>query len=506
MTLSGQKVFRQNRSVFFLYFLAFCNLLMLVSFSRPDVFYSGDGGLKFMMIRQICAGEDFRYVSHTQPRWVEDIWSQGFFPMRKSFVFPGPKGIFFVFSPPFQIISAFFYRHLGYRGLYFIPSVSLLLFWYWFIWLTKKMAFTSYQVAILFFILAFCSPLTLYGALYWEHTLGMLLLFAGVVMIEYPPRKAWQAGVLGCMSGLAIWVRPEMLLLNVLFACALLALHFKRFTLSHWLFIVGGILGTVSFLVFNKVEYGYFFGIHGWQVLGDVGYFSKFRRTAGNIYRMNVLLVRYFSIILLLIPVLVAWLKFKWPLPRRTVAMVLISLLFWLFSPFLFPDDGGKQWGPRFFLPLMPMVLLVLARAYQEWKKYDWARYKLALLVFVCLAGGYDLFLNTFKGAASLQNDYANRIRPSLDYVRKEPGKIVVVNSHFVTMELSSVFRDKYFFLVDDTMSLHKLMPLLENKGEDHFTYVNFDHVSDEFRTFLSMHHTKLIDEGSYQVAEVGLE
>jgi len=500
MTLTVRKAFRQNGNIYFLYFAAFCYLLFLVSSSQKDVFYSGDGGLKFMMIKQICAGEDFRYISHTQPGWVEEIWAQGFFPIRKVFVFPGPQGYLFVFSAPFEILSAFFYRQLGYTGLYIIPFFSLLLLWCWFIWLAKKLSFSNNQIFFLFFLLVFCSPLTLYGAIYWEHTLGMLLLFGGIVMLEYPPQKAWQAGILGCVSGLAIWVRPETFLINILFACALVILNYKKIGASHLLFIAGVLVGTASFLAFNKSEYGYFFGMHGFQALGEDGYLGKFRKALGNIYRMNLLLLRYFPIVLILVPIFCAWLKFKWPLPRRTIALLFIALIFWGGSPFIFADDGGKQWGPRFFLALIPMTLLIFGVAYQQWEKLDWQRYKTVLHVFIFLASCYGFYLNTFMGAIDLRDDNFNRIRPALDFVRNDPGNIVVVNNHFVTMEMSSLFKEKFFFLVDDTTSLNKLIPMLENKGVDHFIYVNFDKLTEGFARLLSSHHTKMINKGSYQV------
>jgi hypothetical protein len=328
----------------------------------------------------------------------------------------------------------------------------------------------------------------------------MLLLFGGIVMIEYPPRKAWQAAVLGCVSGLAIWMRPETLILNILFASALVIFNFKKITALHWLFISGSLFGIASFLVFNKLEYGYFFGMHGWQALGNEGYLGKFRKAMANIYRMNLLLLRYFPIVLLLAPISWAWLKFKWPLPNRTVAILLIALIFWGSAPFIFADDGGKQWGPRFFLPLIPMTLLVVGRAYQQWERSDLHRYKKNLYVFIFLASCFGFFLNTFLGARALRDDNLNRVRPALDFVQKDPGKIVVVNSHFVTMELSSIFKDKFFFLVDDTVSLNKLIPMLENKGADHFVFVNFDRLSEGFASLLSLHHTKLINKGSYLV------
>jgi len=222
---------------------------------------------------------------------------------------------------------------------------------------------------------------------------------------------------------------------------------------------------------------------------------------------MNLLLLRYFPLAVLLLPVLFAWLKCGWPLARRTSVILVIALLYWTLAPFLFPNDGGKQWGPRFFLPLIPATLLACAGAWRQWTGSLPPRYRLALQAIVFPLICYGFFLNTVQGASILREDDLNRIRPALEYVRNDPGNIVVVNAHFIAMELSSVFREKYFFLVDDTTGLHKLIPILEHRGADHFVYVSSgrDNPAGFDELFLS-HHTKLMNKGGYMVGSVALE
>lgn len=496
---------RPIRTVYLIYAAAAGYLLLLLSFLQKDVFFSGDGGLKFMMVRQICAGEDFRYIAHTQPAWVNEIWAMGYFPLKHPFVFDSPKGYLFVFPPPFQIVNAFFYGRFGYRGLYIIPSLCLLLAWYWFIRLAGKMQFSAGQVSLMFFLLAFCSPLTLYGAIYWEHTASILLLFAGVVMIVHPPRRPWQALVLGCLSGMATWVREEALLLNIFFAGALLVVHFRSIRSSHVLFALGLFLGTGSFLLFNKLEYGYFFGIHGYQLLGDAENIGNYRRYLRNIYNMNVLLVSYFPLILLLLPVLFARFRLKWPLAGWTEALLVVTLLFWSFAPFLFPNDGGKQWGPRFLLPLIPMSLLILAQAHREWKALMTVRFRRLLAVLVLLAGGYSFVLNTGIGAWVLRDDGLNRVRPALNFIKESPGDVVVVNSDFIPQEMSSIFREKYFFLAEDTASIHRLITLLAARGVDRFVYIDGEPTPAGIRELLAGYHATLDWRGGYLVSAVDL-
>ena len=486
--------------LYLLYIAASGYLLILVSSTRPDVFYSADGGMKFMVVRQICAGEDFRYISHTQPEWVEKIWAQGYFPIREGYAVPGPRGNLFVFAPSFQIISAYFYHTFGYRGLYIIPFLSTLILWLWFILTAKKMNFSTGEIAIMFFVLAFCSPLTLYGAVYWEHTLAVLLLFNGVFFIVNPPGQPLQAAILGCISGLAAWIRPESLLMNMLLLGAVGLINCKKISKAHGCFALGMLAGTASFLIFNKLEYDAYFGVHGSQVLGNKDYFKNLRQVGTNIHWINWLLIKYFSIVVLLVPVLWAWLKFRWPLSTRTRALILVIIAFCIFAPFLFPNEGGKQWGPRFFLPLIPIVILVLFSAYKEWKNLDWGRYKWPLLVCAVLAIGYNGVLNTFVEAGHLRNDNLNRVLLALDYLRQDPGNIAVVNSPLLTMELGSLYREKNFFLASDSASLEKLINLLRQQGADHFVYINADGLPAGIAGLLSSHHVQLVNKGSYRV------
>jgi len=494
------KKHQQNLTIALLYLAACCYLILLVSSTQPDIFYSGDGGLKFMAIKQICAGEDFRYLSHTQPGWVNDIWAQGFFPIEEPFTMHGPKGYYFVFAPPFQILSAVGYREFGYTGLYIIPFVSVLLLWYWFIRTARQLGFTAGKTALLFFLLAFCSPLTFYGAVYWEHSLAVLLLFGAIYFIQRPTRNPWRAAILGLMSGLAMWVRPEALLLNIFFGGAILLINYRKLYSAHWAFAGGVLAGTLSFLLFNKIEYGMFFGIHGSQVLGNLNYFAKLRKIAGNIYHINWLFIRYFSIILLLIPVLYAWLKLKWPLSAQTMALLLVIVAFCFSGPLIFPNDGGKQWGPRFFLPLIPLTLLLLADIYTRWGPAIPPLSRKLLMTFTVLAIGYTFILNTVIETRNLRNDNLKRILPALDYVRADSGNAVVVNSDFVTMELAALYREKKFFLAQDTAGLKRLIPLLKKQGIDHFIYVNDDETPNGLDQLLSAYQVHLVHKGNYQV------
>ncbi|HEY8972484.1 MAG TPA: hypothetical protein VIM64_25435, partial [Puia sp.] len=67
----------------------------------------------------------------------------------------------------------------------------------------------------------------------------MLFMFAGVRYLLCPPRRGWAGFLLGVLSGLAAWLRPESMFINFLVLNAVVVLSFRRPAHSHWLFALG---------------------------------------------------------------------------------------------------------------------------------------------------------------------------------------------------------------------------------------------------------------------------
>jgi hypothetical protein len=97
-------------------------------------------------------------------------------------------------------------------------------------------------------------------------------------------------------------------------------------------------------------------------------------------------------------------------------------------------------------------------------------------------------------------NENLNRVHPALSFVQQDPGNVIVVNAHFVTMELASTFREKDFFLAEDTATFNRLLPLLQQQGVDHFIYINEAGLPNGFAQVLSAHRVKLQNIGSYKI------
>src|SRR6185312_6160651 len=360
--------------------------------------------LKSMQVRQIAAGEGFKYVHLDQPAWVRSIWAQGYFPLRPPFFYPSPNGYLIVYPPLFQELTAFFYARLGHAGLYLLPMVCTLLLMLWVVLLLKRCAVTPVNTALALFVLVFCSPLMLYGVMFWEHLPAVLLLFAGLAYIVRPQRRVRDAILLGAISGLAVWLRPESMVMVLLYGAAVAILfRYDRRNAAHIGFCAGAALVVLAWFLFNLVEYGALFGIHGKQVFSDNDPATRmgWRHGWHNLTAINDISIRHFWLLLFLVPVFIVLVRrrmertirpatagavgFRRPASSglahlrlfllsppdsanlRLFLLSSIVIAYSVITPFFLPNDGIIQWGPRYFLAIIPVTLVTLILAEMKW-------------------------------------------------------------------------------------------------------------------------------------------
>jgi len=478
---------------FIVCFCALFYLAFLLSSTQADVFFSGDGGMKYLIINQIKAGKGFMYMHLDQPEWVRNVWVNGYFPFHDPFLYPSPKGSLFSFPPYFQLVSAFFYARFGYWGLYILPVISTVLLWSFLVVLLRRCGITTSKIVLAIFILVFCSPLTLYGATYWEHMPAVLLLFGGVVCLTAAPAGAGMGFLLGLCSGLAVFLRPEALVLNGLYAAGAGVMYWvkrragdKRLGASEGApvgdpvsaavypaFIAGIGVPVVGFFIANYMLFGSVLGVHSYQVLRDRSFVHELLRGGKNFFVINILSVRYFPFVLLLIPVLYRiWkrgLRPGWPVLLLSVIVVIFCGI----SPFLVPNEGGRQWGARYFLPVVPMVIVLILLVDKQmagggWRWPGWAA---PLMLMVT---GYAFFLNTVLGGEyELRRGNQQRVKPALEYVRAQPEQVIVAGSEYIPMEMAADFSKRYFFWAESDSSFQRLVPLLKNNGVRECLYVS---------------------------------
>jgi hypothetical protein len=456
--------------------VAFIYLAFLTSTIQTGVFYSADGGVKYMAIKQLSEGHGFKYVYLPQPSWVRSIWQAGYFPLRAPFVYPSSHGYMYVFPPAFQVMNAFLYSGLGYPGLYILPVLSLLFLWVFMVLLLRRLGITPARIALAIFIMAFCSPLTVYGAIYWEHGPATLLLFAGLLMIVRPPARVGSAIALGLLSGLAIWLRPEAIMLNFLYGLAALALYWREQRAVYLVFVLCLLLSLVGFMVFNQFEYGSVIGLHGHQLTdpNDADDRLAFGKALYNLWMTNYKSIRNFGFILLLFPIGYRLLRVRGRDDLRPVLLAAIVLVFSLVTPLFLPNDGGRQWGARYFLPLIPIVIVLLFLIDQEWGILA-RRFPIPgwLTGFIVLIAAYSFYHNVFSGGLrDLSWAYGGRVEPTMERFEKKDGNVVVVSDAYMVYEMGYLFDKDYFFLASGDDSLRRLLPLLKANGVREYTYI----------------------------------
>jgi hypothetical protein len=456
--------------------LAMAYLAYLTSTIPTGVFYSADGGVKYMTVKQLAEGHGFKYLYLSQPAWVRSVWQAGFFPLRPPFVYPSSGRYMYVYPPAYQLFNAFLYSRLGYPGLYLLPVLSTVLLWVFMALLLNRLGIAPARIALALFIMAFCSPLTIYGAMYWEHALATLLLFAGLAVIVCPPGGRWAGVALGLVSGLAIWLRPEAIILNFLYGLAAFVVYRRERKGVYLGFMACLLISVLSFFIFNQVEYGSIIGLHGHQLTDpyDMDDHLGPGKSFYLLWMTNYKSIRSFGFTLLLFPIVYRLIKFAKRDDVRPVLPGTIVLVFSLATPFILPNDGGRQWGERYFLPLIPIVIVMLFLTDRQWGILA-GRFRIPVWVTGCvlLITAYSFYHNTFSGGVrNLGWAYGGRVRPTMERFEKEDGNVVVVSDPYMVYEMAFLFDRDYFFLASGDDSLRRLLPLLKANGVKKYTYI----------------------------------
>jgi len=231
----------------------------------------------------------------------------------------------------------------------------------------------------------------------------------------------------------------------------------------------------LMFVVLNVIIYSHPLGIHSFQIL------EKFH-TGGNEYnylrilKESVMDIAVFSPIVFLVPVFVFFFdrdnETRRPIPARL--LLILSLLFVILVPIILPNAGGRRWGPRYHLILMPFLVILVLHSLETIKQIrpKWV-FRSFLLVFIMLSG-LGIYQNTIQGPRSLAQNYENRIFPALQKLSNHPIRTIVISHQFAAQELEALIGAKNFFRIKTGEELGSLCAALIEKDENHFIYITF--------------------------------
>ncbi len=450
----------------------------LLSTLRPEVFFSGDGGLKALMTRQLLDGHFVAWLDLDQPAWVRSLWDQGMYPFRPPFAHPLHGHWYPSFEWTFPTLSAPGYALFGWRGLLVIPVLSILTIWARLVWLFRELRIAWLPASLALALVVFASPLTFYGAIFWEHAPAVafaLLGYADLALLETKPSRV-RAARAGLLLGAAVFLRPEALV----FGAFATAAHLRR---KDWqkpalaVATFGLMLGL--YLLVNQWLYGDVRGVHSIQVLEETRTLTE--RFDEAIERGRLLRVRWFH-----------YVTFTWAslvlagvaLPARGTLGVasrrasVVAALTFVGIVAIVPNDGGLQIGPRYLLALIPLLALITAVGLHLLRRTAPLACGALVVASLALAGItlYDIHGVEYD---RLRDNYQTRIAPCVEAMAQQPAGGIVFNHHWAAMEMSSVIDGQPVvtamspFLVDravvEMIRHHLDVLLVEGPGRDRF-------------------------------------
>jgi hypothetical protein len=461
----------------------------------PDgVYFSGDAGLKALLAKQLSSGILRFDLVPPSETWISQLWNRGLYPYAEPFVYQVGSRYYITFPFTFPLVTAPLQALFGDRGLYLIPLLSTWGIWLVFYRTCQHLKFTSWGTSLGLAILIFASPMTVYSAMYWEHTLAVFLAFLGLAVLlncqETGGVSKKQAVLSGIAIGLSVWFRPEFLCLIGLLIIWVYGVYFSQvkaqlsgiaFLARHKGILVASMILTVGiFFLLNYLIYQHPLGIHGIQVVEQSSLPEKIRNFSSSFQGLGSFLFSYFPIAYFLVFYLLLYgisrrdVKYTLPLILIYIACFLfivgVSLLVPPGTAGLIP--GGKQWGSRFLLILVPIISLVAVKEWLDLK--ETARPLLRYLAIAILAVLLIVSIqkNTYLATVYLQKNYQG-VLPALTFIQKNPNRIIAISHQFVGQVLEPALSpDKIFFKVDNLHALKELSATLGDHNTSKFLYI----------------------------------
>lgn len=461
---------------------AFAYSLCLVAQARPGVFYSGDGGLKFLMTLGYASGQASPELRLAAPAWVRDLWAGGLFPFEWPFVHAMDGKTFVQYPPWFPLASVPGYLALGQRGLYAVPLIGLWSTWAGTIVACRGLGVGPRWTAAAVLALAFSTPLSLYGAMFWEHTAGVALALGGFVLVFAGRGSPGAArGVLaGASLALAAWFRPELAVLAAAAVVAAWTAVHSRLGRAARLAATAAVLAVLgAWAAINVALYGRPAGLHGLNVLAGFSVGGHLAGAAALLSPLLQLLLLHFPLVVPVVLVSALMASRRPPgLDPRVPIWLWSGAAFCLLVPLVLPGPqlsgyGGKQWGPRYLLAVMPVLLAAGAASFQAaWRTFG-RRGRAAVGILAGAAFGYGLHANAYAGSLELRADYAGRVLPALETVRASPADVVAVSNQYVSQELASTMQRKSFVLARNGAELDAVGAAALEAGVPGFLFVS---------------------------------
>lgn len=178
-------------------------------------FWSPDSAVRFVQVQSLLGSHDHDLAVSYPARALDPRGD--YFPMGRWFHF-GRGGRFYLsYLPYFSMASAPLYRLLGFPGLLVIPAAGVL----GTVWITHRVLRRRVPglAAAGAAALGLATPLFIYGVVFWDHSLAVLLSCGALALLcaeveDGGGITSWRMAAAGALLGAGFWVRNEMYVLG----------------------------------------------------------------------------------------------------------------------------------------------------------------------------------------------------------------------------------------------------------------------------------------------------
>jgi hypothetical protein len=174
---------------------------------------------------------------------------------------------------------------------------------------------------------------------------------------------------------------------------------------------------------------------------------------------------------LLLPPSFARWRSAPLSSERRTTNFLLaVAASFVALVVLISPFEGGVQWGPRFLLPvIVPLSVVLVDEIAWLWPQFGPARLGrvqqvglIAVLGALLLAGAYS----TFLGAQYIRNGQ-NGSAEYQQIIAALPERVVVTDAWFIPQGAPYTFENKIWLLAEDEKKMFQLIQNLRKQTDE---------------------------------------
>jgi len=241
----------------------------------------------------------------------------------------------------------------------------------------------------------------------------------------------WRLLLAGILLGMPVFFRSEGIVLYVVSFALVLGCSWRQWiTLSSGLFVSGCL-----YLVFNMTCYGTAIPPHAGEVAGR-SLLVQFGQGAINLASMSVSLVSVCPFVLFAI------LEFREKKPYWNLVVLCLGGM--VLVPFIAPNPGIDDCGPRFWLFVIPP--LALAALQCIWRHLTPLRRVPAILLIL-----FSVVLSVRATSEQLPRIRLERTWPVMDLVDGLGCDAVLVGHQFAAQEMASLMSHNLpFFLVSD--------------------------------------------------------